>query len=286
MPLTHTPAAARPARWLRTGAAAAALSASVLLLFAALSPGGRRAEAKPAKKVALVVPFKSQANAEGVARGRATVNTRVDDLDIQLDVDFHVEVASQQASRPRAREGVWPTRPAPVQLRQVANTAEYDYRDLGPAAVAGLIRASRDQASTVRREAVRALGGIEDRSVVAPLIASLDDDDPQVRSEAVRALGTLAARMADEPVGVDERVVSDEACLRNKMEPTPAGGLRVAARHGDRRVRDTARRLLAQNGALADAGAAQKDPAPLRGGGATVDLDYSGRVSRWTASRP
>jgi HEAT repeat protein len=268
----------RRAVTLRAGAVCAATALLALLPLAALVPSERRAAAKSAevKKVALVVPFRSQADAQGVARGRATVNTRVDDLDIQLDVDFHVQVAQQTASQPPARGGSW-RRPGPaqMQLRQAAMT-EYDYGDLAPVAVASLIRASRDQASTVRREAVRALGGIEDKSVVAPLIESLSDDDAGVRSEAVRALGTLAARMTDE-ADVDARPLSDEACLRNKINPSPAQGLRVAARHGDPRVRSAARRVI---GELADAGA-QKE-VPLRGGGVPVDLDYSGRVSRWT----
>jgi beta-lactamase regulating signal transducer with metallopeptidase domain len=273
----------RRAVTLRAGAACAATALLALLPLAALVPSQLRSAARPAevKKVALVVPFRSQADAQGVARGRATVNTRVDDLDIRLDVDFHVQVAQQAASQPPARGGSWRrTGPAQMQLRQAAMT-EYDYGDLAPVAVASLIRASRDQASTVRREAVRALGGIEDKSVVAPLIESLSDDDPGVRSEAVRALGTLAARMSDgADVEVGARPLSEEACLRNKMAPSPAQGLRVAARHGDPRVRDAARRVLGQMGGLADAGA-QKE-APLRGGGVPVDLDYSAQVSRWT----
>ena len=309
----------------RTGAICATAAFVALLPLAAASPSEREGGARtaagdapaPRKKLSLVVPIHSQADASGVARGRASVETRVEDVDIRLDLDLHVTLAQQAeppaaAARPRASEQAWrrPGPSDPVQMRTVSASP----RDLGemgdPArdAVSELIRASRDRASMVRRSAVRALGGIDDESVVQPLIASLRDEDPTVRSEAARALGGIASRFmaaaaadpetADMPVGRVAREATADACLQNKRIPTrpasPAAmALRSAARDDGRvrhtlkgadvRVVDTTLRMLDQLAAAVDSADRLQQRASLGGGGGFVNTEEWERgVSRWS----
>ena len=277
----------------RAGAVCAAAALLALLPLAAVSPSERDGGRRPAparKKVSLVVPFQSRADATGVARGRASVETRVDDVDIRLDVDFHVTLAQTPtaAAPPPASGPAW-RRPGPADpsmIRQVS-TGGQELGEMAPFVVSELIRASRDRASEVRRGAVQALGAIDHTSVVGPLIASLNDADPEVRAAAVRALGGITNRALALMDDADATAVSDE-CLQNKRAPIPAATMASATRSdearqparsmADARARENALRVLE---ALAAADSAVTRQPSVGGGGGIVHAEVSERLSRW-----
>ena len=105
-----------------------------------------------------------------------------------------------------------------------------DLAHLGPPAVPGLIRASRDSNPSVRRTAAAALGELADLRAVEPLIAALKDESGWVRRDAAEALGKLGDRRALEPLAellddieTDARLAAAEALkqLRGEGEPKP-----------------------------------------------------------------
>ena len=296
----------------RTGAVCAAAALVALLPLAAVSPSEREPQPRSAgdrpaarKKVSLVVPISSRADAAGVSRGTAVVDTTVNDVDVHLDVRFHVQVAqAPAAAAPPSAASPWRHNPADARVFQASYEEEEaaDFSALRPRAVAELIRASRDRSSLVRRTAVRTLGELDHHSVVEPIIASLSDADPRVRSEAVRALGSLAARQQlseSGPTAAQLAAAEEAACLENKRAPARSvrqgatDGLRMAARNADPRVRESAAQALGGlAAAAADAESEDADRAALptprpqtvygAGGGAVTDFDQMGRASRWS----
>lgn len=60
--------------------------------------------------------------------------------------------------------------------------------------VEGLIKALKDKSWDVRRDAVRALGGIKDARALEPLIKALKDKNSDVRDAAEEALEKIKAK--------------------------------------------------------------------------------------------
>lgn len=120
----------------------------------------------------------------------------------------------------------------------LTGAAEEAFVHLGPAALPGLIEASRSEDEWVRQHAAHALGKIHDPRAIPPLVDLLDDSVPAVRWAAVQALqryGTSAL----EPVvhSLVTRSVTlglaDAAghLLRQVKDPRLAALLRPLAEH-------------------------------------------------------
>jgi HEAT repeat protein len=71
---------------------------------------------------------------------------------------------------------------------------------IGKTSVEPLIAALKDESPIVRRNAVKALGGISDPNAVKPLVAALKDEDLIVRGNAATALGQTKDASAVQPL--------------------------------------------------------------------------------------
>src|SRR4030042_267341 len=71
---------------------------------------------------------------------------------------------------------------------------------IGKTSVEPLIAALKDGSPIVRRNAVKALGGISDPNAVKPLVAALKDEDSIVRGNAATALGQIKDANAVQPL--------------------------------------------------------------------------------------
>lgn len=106
---------------------------------------------------------------------------------------------------------------------------------LGPAPdlIALLERSAKDSDPAVRREALRSLGGLEDRAAIPALHAALRDADAQVRFEAAVGLASLG-----DGAGVEELLAGVEDKHRRFF------ALGALHRLGEERAREPARRIL------------------------------------------
>lgn len=261
-----------------TGAVCAGAALLALLPLAVLSPSEREpGEGGARRKVAVVVPVRGEIRA-GSASGTASVETRVDDLDIRVDVRYDLTVG--------AGGGVAPAEPAPATTAPARPGPDIHFAaqrtppppppapadDDDGEALAELIRASSDADPAVRRIAVLALGRVGEEAVVEPLAASLHDPDAEVRAMAADALGRLASRhfstagYAHGGRARRARPSSDARAaalaLDGRAPARAAHALRVAGSAAEGEARTLALRVLDEIGAGAD----PEMPTSLSGG--------------------